>query len=563
MDFNLNLQSKYRITIVSLVLLVIVVLTVAIAIQGTSAIKDITRMSSQSLEDDLLDQLKHRAELLARFLSEQLAEPLHKHDKNQIYRAIRPAQDQKDVSYVLVYDQTGRIIQDGTEFNELANRVLGDDISRRSVEAERLRFQIGGDMLDVTMPIIYDGQKIGGVRVGFSLEGIVFDIEDMRTGLDRVDKRVRQESFNTIVIVATVFSLFSIVVASLIARHLTRPIGILSAVTERIRRGEYDVQVPIRRKDEIGNLADSFQDMAQDLKVLIQKERQKSGELEKAKIGLEDMVKELAKINDKLQKEIKERGRLEAIARQSDKMAAVGQLAAGVAHEINNPLQIILGFSEVAVHHLKPEDPNSKVLLGIQREAMRCKNLVRSLLTFSRVRKSDKDNIDLNETVTNAMELILAQGKSKRIQIVKELGDMDSKMFASANQIQQVVLNLCNNAIDAMNSGGTLTVRTRKIERNGEPYFQIDVEDTGRGISEDIQKKIFNPFFTTKEVGEGTGLGLSLAYEIIEKHGGEIDFKTQTGKGTTFTVTLPPKYADVPMETLTLGVGIPKRYGKA
>ena len=224
---------------------------------------------------------------------------------------------------------------------------------------------------------------------------------------------------------------------------------------------------------------------------------------------------------------------------QSQKLAAVGRLAGGVAHEINNPLGVILGFAQGVVRRMQPGDPLEMPLKSIEREAVRCKDLVQDLLTFSRVGKGQKEEVDLNEAIKEALSLVIAQAKVQNVQLVTDLESTLPKIQAVKNQMQQVIINLSNNAIDAMSNGGTLSVRTRKTNAAGKQFLEIQVEDSGQGIPAEIQPKIFEPFFTTKEVGKGTGLGLSLVYEIIQKHGGRISLESQVGKGSIFHIHLP------------------------
>ena len=248
---------------------------------------------------------------------------------------------------------------------------------------------------------------------------------------------------------------------------------------------------------------------------------------------------ELTKAKQSLENEINERKKMESVILQSEKMAAVGQLAGGVAHEINNPLGVILGFAQGVVRKVSPGDPLEMPLKSIEREALRCKQLVQDLLTFSRIGKTEKEEADLNQVIDSALSLILAQAKTRNTELVKEFAPNLPQIQANKNQIQQVIVNLCNNAMDAMPGGGTLTLCTKKFSLNGKDALEIQVQDTGQGISKEIQAKIFEPFFTTKEIGKGTGLGLSLVYEIIQKHEGRIKIDSETGKGSRFYVYLP------------------------
>lgn len=229
---------------------------------------------------------------------------------------------------------------------------------------------------------------------------------------------------------------------------------------------------------------------------------------------------------------------------QSEKMAAVGQLAGGVAHEINNPLGVILGFSQSIIRRVKEDDPLYMPLSSIEREAKRCKNLVQDLLTFSRVGKTEKERCNINEVINSALTLVEAQTKVRSVELVREFGEGLPEALVSRNQLQQVIINLSNNAIDAITHNGTLTIRTRLVQRNGADYIQIEVQDNGNGIPKDIQNKIFEPFFTTKEVGKGTGLGLSLVYEIVQKHQGIMELESAPGQGALFRILLPHSSAE-------------------
>ena len=238
---------------------------------------------------------------------------------------------------------------------------------------------------------------------------------------------------------------------------------------------------------------------------------------------------------------------------QSEKMAGIGQLASGVAHELNNPMGVILGFAQSVVKRIKEDDPLYMPLKSIEREAIRCKKLVGDLLIFSRTGDTYSEITDINKTIDEALSPIETRTKLKNIELIKEYGNNLPQIIINKNQIQQVIVNLCNNAIDAcqdMPEGGKITIRTKSplhpplIKGEREGFIEISVTDTGTGIPEEIKQRMFEPFFTTKEVGKGTGLGLSLCYEIIRKYNGiiEVESPPEPGaKGTTFIVKLPVK----------------------
>ncbi len=224
-------------------------------------------------------------------------------------------------------------------------------------------------------------------------------------------------------------------------------------------------------------------------------------------------------------------------AAQSEKMAAIGALAGGVAHEINNPLGVILGFAQGMERRVPQGDPLRMPVTSIVREALRCKALVQELLTFSRAsagKKSDEE-VDVRAAVESSVLLLGARARTQNVELITQLEPGLPRLKGSGVQVQQVLVNLGTNALDAMKQGGTLTLRA--AARDGD--MVLEVSDTGGGIPENIRQRIFEPFFTTKAVGEGTGLGLSIVYEIVQQHHGRVDVVSSTADGTMMRVTLP------------------------
>jgi PAS domain S-box-containing protein len=236
--------------------------------------------------------------------------------------------------------------------------------------------------------------------------------------------------------------------------------------------------------------------------------------------------------------DVRERLKMERDMVQNAKLSAVGRLASGVAHEINNPLGVILGFAEGILFDLKQGDPLEDPLRQIEKETIRCRDLVQDLLTFSRISKSEREPLDLNQTVERALSLIKAEARVHRINLVKALAPNLPPILGTPNQIQQVVINLANNALDAMGDQGTLTVKTALIQGDGRTWVTLAIIDTGSGIPADVLPRIFEPFFTTKPVGKGTGLGLGLVHEIVQKHSGTIQVESRPGH-TEFLVKFP------------------------
>jgi two-component system NtrC family sensor kinase len=217
-------------------------------------------------------------------------------------------------------------------------------------------------------------------------------------------------------------------------------------------------------------------------------------------------------------------------------MAAIGELAAGVAHEINNPLTGVLTFSSLMLKKADENHPWKKDLENIVHQTTRCRNIVRGLLDFARQRKPDKKEWNIHTLIEQTLTLVEKQAPFQNIKINKEFKAMIPMLFVDGDQIQQVFMNILLNAADAMTeNGGTLTIKTDL--RDG--MVEVSFTDTGSGMSKEHLSKVFTPFFTTKETGKGTGLGLAISYGIIQSHSGDIEAKSEVGKGSTFRIKLP------------------------
>ncbi len=224
---------------------------------------------------------------------------------------------------------------------------------------------------------------------------------------------------------------------------------------------------------------------------------------------------------------------------QSEKMASLGSLAAGVAHEINNPLGGILIYASLLMEDFEASsDPRVQDLKKIVEEASRCKEIVKSLLEFGRQTESRFEPIDINKAIVDGLFFLEKQVLFHDIKIIKHLDQSLPPVEGDPNQLKQVFMNMMVNAAEAMSEGGgALTITTGR--KSGESSIFISFQDEGTGIPSNIQSKIFDPFFTTKGVGKGTGLGLSTSYGIIQSHHGNIDVESQPDRGTTFLIYLP------------------------
>jgi signal transduction histidine kinase len=301
---------------------------------------------------------------------------------------------------------------------------------------------------------------------------------------------------------------FLLVVVGLVLTvpQIHRSLSHLLAGCTRVSGGDFAARIPEKGDAEFAALAVAFNRMASNLQEILRRELAAT-----------------------------ERAARAEAQSQASKMTAIGQLASGVAHEINNPLGVILGFAQGMERRVKEPDPLRLPVTSIVREALRCKSLVQELLTFARSGKKTVEPVQLNRLVKDSSVLLESRAKTQSVRVEHELTPEVPVVVANQSQLQQIIVNLGTNALDAMAGGGVLTLRTRTLGGSA----CLEIADTGSGIPPEIRDRIFDPFFTTKEPGKGTGLGLSLVHEIVQQHGGHIDVDSQAGKGTTMSVILP------------------------
>ena len=295
--------------------------------------------------------------------------------------------------------------------------------------------------------------------------------------------------------------LVAAICGDIVSRRITRPLERLSSAVRKIAKGDFDVNVAIKSSDEIGELSTSFNDMAAELK-------KREASLKKAQYALI----------------------------QSEKMAAVGNLSAGLAHEVKTPVSAVLGDAQLSKRKLTDPEALKGYLDTIEHETRRCNEIIGNLMQFSRVEKGDHSQIFVNDVVSKSAAIVDHQLSLANVRISCELGQNIPAISGNANQLQQVLMNLMINAQQAMGDGGGKVDIVTFV--NGESVM-ITVVDTGPGIDEDIAAKIFEPFFTTKPAGEGTGLGLSVTYGIIQDHGGDISVERAESGGAKFVIRLP------------------------
>lgn len=349
---------------------------------------------------------------------------------------------------------------------------------------------------------------------------VMFSLKDINKSIDQLSKI----QYASGVVMFLVISFFSLV---FIWRFVNLPLKKLTLGTREIMNGNLNFRLAINSKDEIGMLADSFNKMTEQLqrvheellnwaKVLEQKVNEKTAELQRA----------------------------HAYMVQIEKMASLGKLAATVAHELNNPLEGILTYAKLLrrrIQNGKLEDNREEVLNELAiiiDEVSRCGNIVKNLLLFSKQKVGEFKDEDIRQVIKRSTALISHHLQMNNIKLELDIPDEPVIVFCDAQQIEQMLLAMEINSIEAMPDGGTLRIELKELN---EQEIQIKIIDTGVGIPDNVLPHIFEPFFTTKKEGKGTGLGLAVVYGIVERHGGNISVESKVNQGTTFTIKLPKK----------------------
>jgi two-component system NtrC family sensor kinase len=303
-------------------------------------------------------------------------------------------------------------------------------------------------------------------------------------------------------------------------------------VSQAVAAGDLEQKTGLHEADEIGELAIAFDTMTVKL-------RERTAEAARLYTETVQRNTELAEANAKLQMAQQQ-------LVQSEKLAAVGQLTAGIVHDVKNPLAIIIGLAEEVPEHNKLDDFTRDSLRTISESGRRANKIVTDLLKFAREATPDLARQDLRETIETVLRLTEYLVRRAKVRVIKDLPTAPTMVTYDAAQIEQVLMNLVQNAIQAMPKGGQL----RMVLTPATEAVAIAIQDTGTGISPQNLMRIFDPFFTTKPRGEGTGLGLSVSYGIVARHGGRIDVESEMGVGTTFTILLPlqPPASPAPTE---------------
>ncbi|TAL72554.1 MAG: HAMP domain-containing protein [Bacteroidetes bacterium] len=429
----------------------------------------------------------------------------------------------KDIITVSIYNADLKVlyIANKNYSRKQPDQAEGDlrrDITQRLITPQSLEVVETGNTFEFTRPafmeiapnieekLYFDYKRSAKTEKIIGYVKIVFDKNCLHKEMISILLR------NAIMVLILILSSAAIIYIAV--RRVTKPLERLTEGVRRLGTEENFEKISIESKDEIGRIASTFNEMAENLR-----------------------------------KREKEKRLLEENLAQAKKMEAVGTLARGIAHDFNNILGIIKGSVYMIKKKLDADDPIQKYALEIHDSIIRAKELIEALIAFSKTQKIRSAPMDINELIKE-MNPLFSSTVSENIEYIENLTDEPLIVMADHLQMEQVITNMISNARDAMPEGGRLFIKTEvaRIDADNarkEPfkkpggYALISISDTGVGMSETTKSKIFEPFFTTKEVGKGTGLGLSIVYGIIEEHKGYIDVDTKKGEGTTFRIHLP------------------------
>lgn len=404
----------------------------------------------------------------------------------------------------------------------------------------RPRFFAGVDgrrMLGSTAVIRNEPTCYNAACHAHSPQQTVLGVLDIVYPLERIDRTMRRNTITIVGLSLGFVVLAAILVGLLVQRTVYRPLRDLQDGAARLAGGDLDQPIPVRSQDELGQLAESFNAMMHALRG--------------SRVELEQWGRTL---EQKVEAATRDLHRAQAEAARGEKLASVGLLAAGIAHELNNPLTGVLTFSSLVRKQLPEGSPEAEDLDLVIQETRRCAAIIRRLLDFAREKTPEKNYADLNALVRKTVLLIEQSAQAAGIDIALDLDERLPLAWIDENLVEQVIMNMLVNAQHAIGSDGRITVRTRLRDAAGsaadggvtgaaagpgQTMAEIAISDTGCGIPRENLQKIFDPFFTTKGVGKGTGLGLSVSHGTIEAHGGTIEVDSTVGVGSEFRILLP------------------------
>jgi two-component system NtrC family sensor kinase len=461
-------------------------------------------------------------------------------NREGLYHVMKTIAEEPGVAKVRIFDREGRITYstDVAEVNQVVDK-SEEACFHCHVQSQPLahlnrpdRFRIyrnaaGERVLGVINPIENQASCSNADCHAHPAEQRILGVLDTDMSLSKADMQLAESTRRMIIYTAIALLMIAGFSWIFVWRVVGVPIKTLEAGTERLSDGELGFQIDVHSRDEVGDLAQSFNTMSLQLRD-----------------ANEQIVAWAKTLEDRVAEKTAELQQAHNHALRFEKMASIGKMAAVVAHEINNPLSGILTYAKLlrkwvdrgeAADEKRAE--TAQCLELIARESRRCGDLVKNLLAFSRTSAVNIQPNDVNGVIERALRLVQHQLELGNIHLQLELATNLAPALCDAPQMEQVMLALIQNAIDAMPKGGNLWLATRTSTLN--PEIEIEVRDDGTGIPQDILPQIFEPFLTTKESGHGVGLGLAISRSIIEQHNGRIEVQSEAGKGTRFSLTLP------------------------
>lgn len=486
---------------------------VSVAVFGAS-----TWLAASTHERQLSALVERHALILSDTIRNGTRQAMLGNEREMVHGIIEQIGRQEGLDKIRVYNKEGEVIYSpdpalvGTradresEACDACHRPDGTVVELASGNRTRVfRDATGARQLGVITPIANEPSCADAACHAHPADQRVLGVLDVTVSLDDVDRALAGDRRTAVLLSVTGVAAISVLLAGLFHRRVGRPVEALLDATAKVAAGDLSHRVAVGGSDEMGRLAESFN----------------------------QMTASLAEARHQVY--------------QSSKLASVGRLAAGIAHEINNPLTGVLTYSSFLLKRATDEETRSD-LETIVHETKRCRDIVRGLLDFARQVPPKKGPVEFNVVVERALDIVDHQLEVQNIQVTKSLRSDLPSISADANQLQQVVLNLLVNAADAIDGDvRQIYLATDRKRPDGREVVELKVADTGRGISEKDLGKVFEPFFTTKE-GKGTGLGLAVSWGIVSEHGGTIEVESKVGSGTTFTVRLPlePALVEVP-----------------
>ena len=519
----------------SLRLFLVVFLAVFILISVHAAI-------SSGFERNTLEQhLRSDAERVSVLIHQSLYTSMLRNERERTSTTINLISNAPSVEAIRIYDKSGVIRFSNTDDvgvsvdlgSPMCNSCHAPDVPLDRVPPE-LNAQLhetehGYRVMEFVAPIRNSDGCSDGTCHAHAPEQTVLGMLEVQLSMQAVDATLTTSRRRTLTLAGGVIFLAALFMAGIVYQGVHLPTRRLRHGADALAEGDLDVEIDLRRSDELGALAESFNEMARRLKVARTEREAWSRTLEER---VKQKTDELEEVHQQMI--------------QVEKTASLGKMAATVAHELNNPLSGILTYAKLVARRLgtamSPGEERARILENlelIRSESMRCGNIVRDLLTYAREHKAEFREAHIHELAERALKLTSHHTKLSEIATETDFRLEDDRVVCDAEQIVQALIALMINAVEAMPDGGRLTVTTRAALHDPARRVTISVTDTGVGIPKDARERVFDPFYSTKTEAKGVGLGLAVVYGIVQRHEGRINLASNPGTGTTFTIELP------------------------